>query len=122
MISNINKTKSKKPKGGIQIGNIANTKYYKMPDGSVIDDQGKPAPAAIVAALQPVMQKESVLVSKSKKISSIERTDKSKEKNYFAIDKNIIISLLKSLNSLTTKMNKVLDEDRKSTRLNSSHT
>ena len=115
MISNINKTKSKKPKGGIQIGNIANTKYYKMPDGSVIDDQGKPAPAAIVAALQPVMQKESVLVSKSKKISSIERTDKSKEKNYFAIDKNIITSLLKSLNSLTTKMNKVLDESKKIT-------
>ena len=115
MISNINKTKSKKPKGGIQIGNIANTKYYKMPDGSVIDDQGKPAPAAIVAALQPVMQKESVLVSKSKKISSIERKDKSKEKNYFAIDKNIITSLLKSLNSLTTKMNKVLDESKKIT-------
>ena len=46
--------KSKKPKGGIQVGNIANTKYYKMPDGSIVDDQGKLAPAAFAQAFGDV--------------------------------------------------------------------
>ena len=113
MISNLNK--SKKPKGGIRVGNIANTKYYKMPDGSIIDDQGKLAPAAIAAALGIDIPQDKTIstIAKQKEVKKVERADKPKDEKYIMISKSMLLGILKSFNSLTTKLTNIFSESKK---------
>lgn len=57
----------RKKKNNAQIaGVLKNTKYYYAPDGSIIDDQGKPAPDKIAAYFPPQEKREAIAAAMPK--------------------------------------------------------
>jgi hypothetical protein len=57
----------RKKKNNAQIaGVLKNTKYYYAPDGSIIDDQGKPAPDKIAAYFPPHEKREAIAAAMPK--------------------------------------------------------
>jgi len=57
----------KRKKNNAQIaGVLKNTKYYYAPDGSILDDQGKPAPDKIAAYFPPQEKREAIAAAMPK--------------------------------------------------------
>jgi len=57
----------RKKKNNAQIaGVLKNTKYYYAPDGSILDDQGKPAPDKIAAYFPPQEKREAIAAAMPK--------------------------------------------------------
>ena len=104
--------KSKKPKGGIQVGNIANTKYYKMPDGSIVDDQGKLAPAAFAKAFGDVTPaaKPKIQIKRAPKPGQGETSSSTLLMPVFETFLRTMDSLIIRINNLNSTSKQVLEE------------
>ena len=104
--------KSKKPKGGIQVGNIANTKYYKMPDGSIVDDQGKLAPAAFAQAFGDVTPaaKPKIQIKRAPKPGQGETSSSTLLMPVFETFLRTMDSLIIRINNLNSTSKQVLEE------------